>query len=199
VEEVVISEVAENIRSGSIIVYPTDTIYGIGCDPFNLNAVTRLKRIKKRSGNPLPLLVGSTQIAEEFGLFSSEARRLADTFWPGQLTIVVKKKVVFSDAVTCGLGVVGLRVPNHPFLLKLLLHLRTPIVGTSANISGAPSSTTVYEAERQLGSEVDLFIDGGSTLSSTSSTVVDASTHRIRLLRPGVVPFGAIEKVLDLR
>ena len=119
VDDVVIEDVAEKILSGSIIVYPTDTVYGIGCDPFNSKAVTRLKRIKRRGGNPLPLLVGSTEIAEDFGYFTPMARRLADIFWPGQLTIVVKEKVNFLDSVTCGLGVVGLRVPNHPFLLRL--------------------------------------------------------------------------------
>jgi L-threonylcarbamoyladenylate synthase len=197
VDDAVIEHVAEKILSGSVIVYPTDTVYGIGCDPLNSKAVTRLKRIKRRGGNPLPLLVGSTEMAEDFGYFSPVARRLADIFWPGQLTIVVKEKVKFLDSVTCGLGVVGLRVPNHPFLLRLLLHLKSPIVGTSANISGAPSSTTVDEAELQFGSDVDLFLDGGRSSSSVSSTVVDASQPRIKLLRVGVIPLDEIERVLD--
>lgn len=195
--DAVIEDVANFFLSGSVIVYPTDTVYGLGCDPFNLEAVIRLKRIKKRGGNPLPLLVGSTKIAEEFGYFSPAARRLADIFWPGQLTIVVKEKVNFFDSVTCGLGVVGLRVPDHPFLLKLLLHLESPIVGTSANISGDPSSTTVDEAELQLGSDIDLFLDGGKSSSSISSTIVDASQRRIKLLRAGVIPLNEIERVLD--
>jgi len=191
-----IEEVAEQILSGSLIAYPTDTVYGLGCDPFNPAAVTRLKKAKRRGRKPLPLLVGSYEIADRLAYFSPDARLLGQTFWPGPLTLVVAEKVRFLDSITCGSGVVGLRVPNHPFLLKLLLLLKTPLVGTSANISGAPSSTTADEVERQLGSEVDLILDGGRSKTHRSSTVVDVSTQELRLLRTGIIPFSKIKKTL---
>lgn len=192
VTDAVIEETVEELLSGSVIVYPTDTVYGIGCDPFNSTAVARLKRIKRRGRKPLPLLIGSSEVAEDLGHFSPQTRTLANVFWPGQLTLVVREKIRFLDSVTCSLGVVGLRVPNHPFLLRLLLHLKTPIVGTSANISGAPPSTTADQAEQQFGSEVDLILDGGRSRSLRPSTVVDVSTKEIRLLRAGVIPFDEI-------
>lgn len=193
VKDAKIEDVAEELLSGSIIVYPTDTVYGLGCDSFNSNAVARLKRIKKRKARPLPLLVGSTGIAEDFGCFSPKARTLADLFWPGKLTLVVKEKVKFLDSVTCGSGVVGLRVPNHSFLLGLLQYLTAPIIGTSANISGAPPSTTADEAEQQLGSGVDLVIDGGRSQTPIPSTVVDVSSRRMKLLRDGAISFEEIK------
>jgi len=197
VTDAVIEETAEGLLSGGIIVYPTDTVYGIGCDPFNSTAVARLKRIKRRGRKPLPLLIGSSEIAEDLGRFSPQARTLADVFWPGQLTLVVREKIRFPESITCSLGVVGLRVPNHTFLLKLLLHLKTPIIGTSANISGAPPSTTADQAEQQFGSEVDLILDGGRSRTQRPSTVVDVSTREVRLLRAGAIPFDEILGVVQ--
>ncbi len=197
VQDAVIEEIAEEFLSGSIIVYPTDTVYGLGCDPFNSTALARLKQVKKRGRKPLPLLIGSSQIAEDLGCFSSQARVLANTFWPGPLTLIVREKVEFPDPVTCSLGVVGLRVPNHRFLLRLLLHLKTAIVGTSANISGLPPSTTADEAEEQLGSQVDLILDGGKSQVARPSTVVDISTREMKLLRAGVIPYDKIRKAAE--
>jgi len=190
--EITIEEVGIQIFSGALVVYPTDTVYGIGCDPFNPDAVDRLKTVKKRGKKPLPLLVGSLEIAERFGSFPPQAVRLAETYWPGPLTLVVKKKIGFPSSVTSSTGLLGLRVPNHPFLLKLLLLIKTPIIGTSGNISGAPPATTADEAEEYFGSRVDLILDGGKSRTKSPSTVVEASNNRLRLLRKGLIPFDEI-------
>ena len=194
--EVEIERVAAKILSGSLVAYPTDTVYGLGCDPFNPTALARLKKAKKRGDKPLPLLAGSYEIANRFAYFSPPARLLAQTFWPGALTLVVPEKIRFPEPITCGSGVIGLRVPNHPFLLKLLLMLKNPLVGTSANISGVPPSITADEVEQQLGSTIDLILDGGRSQTSQPSTVVDVSTQELKLLRAGIIPYAQIKKAL---
>ena len=194
--EVMIEKVAAEILSGSLIAYPTDTVYGLGCDPFNPAALVRLKKAKRRGGKPLPLLAGSYEIAERFAYFSPAARLLAQTFWPGALTLVVLERIRFPEPITCGSGVVGLRVPDHPFLLRLLLLLDAPLVGTSANLSGVPPSITADEVEQQLGSAVDLILDGGRSQTSQPSTVVDVSTQEPKLLRAGIIPYARIKEAL---
>jgi len=157
-----VKEAVQILKKGGVIVFPTDTVYGLGADAFNSKAVERIYEIKKRPRHsPFPLLLSDvsqiTMIAEsvaEIGWF------LASHFWPGGLTLVLPKAALLPTYLTKG-PTVAVRVPNHPICLALIKHLGRPVIGTSANISGRPSSLTADKVKQQLGDKVDLIIDGG--------------------------------------
>src|SRR5438094_860152 len=128
---------------------------GVGCDPFNIDAVQRLMAIKKRTGAPLPILVASLERARQIGSFNAKAECLARAFWPGALTLVVPDVSNLPVEVTGSNGTVGLRVPNRSDTRNLIVQSGGAIVGTSANISGNPSLTTAKEVEVELGATVD--------------------------------------------
>src|SRR6266849_9192551 len=156
--EVSSREAASAVREGKISVFPTDTVYGLGCDPFNARAVQRLVAAKKRSGAPLPVLVASLDRARQIGSFNADAERLARAFWPGALTLVVPDTSNLPEEVTGSNGTVGLRVPDRTDTRNLIVQSGGAIIGTSANISGNPSPTTAKEVEKELGAAVDIIL-----------------------------------------
>ena len=186
--EVSIREAARAVREGKIIVFPTDTVYGLGCDPFNTGAVQRLVAVKKRRGAPLPILVASLDRARQIGNFNAEAERLARAFWPGALTLVVPDTSNLPVEVTGTNGTVGLRVPGRTDIRNLIVQSGGAIVGTSANISGNPSLTTAKEVEKELGAAVDLILDGGRADLGVESTVVAVDADIVQVLREGAIP-----------
>ncbi len=183
-----IREAARAVREGKIIVFPTDTVYGLGCDPFNTGAVQRLVAVKKRNRAPLPVLVSSLERAKQIGSFNKDAERLARAFWPGALTLVVPNTSNLPMDVTGPDGTVGLRVPARSDTRNLILQASGAIVGTSANISGNPYLTSAKEVEKELGGEVDLILDGGRANLGIESTVVKVDADLVQVLREGAVP-----------
>ena len=181
-------EAARAVREGKTIVFPTDTVYGLGCDPFNIDAVQRLMAIKKRTGAPLPILVASLERARQIGSFNAKAECLARAFWPGALTLVVPGVSNLPVEVTGSNGTVGLRVPNRSDTRNLIVQSGGAIVGTSANISGNPSLTTAKEVEVELGGTVDLILDGGRANLGFESTVVAVDADIVQVLREGAIP-----------
>jgi L-threonylcarbamoyladenylate synthase len=183
-----VKEAVQILKKGGVIVFPTDTVYGLGADAFNSKAVERIYEIKKRPRHlPLPLLLSDvsqvTMIAESvpgIGWF------LASRFWPGGLTLVLPKIASLPTYLTKG-PTVAVRVPNHPICLTLSKHLGRPIIGTSANISGRPSSLTADKVKQQLGDKVDLIIDGGKCSGGGESTIVDVTGEVPVVLRQGIV------------
>lgn len=185
----------EALRAGRPVVYPTDTVYGLGCDATDPGAVRRVFEIKGRPPDqPVPVLLADPQQAAELAELPEGARRLMRRFWPGPLTLVVRSRGVVAELVTAGTGTVGLRVPDHPVPRALVRACGFPLVGTSANSTGKPAPVTVAQVLSDLDGRVDLVLDGGR-LAGRPSTVVDCTGDRPRVLRPGPVPAEAIERV----
>ena len=183
-----IEEAARLVRAGGLIIYPTDTVYGLGCDPLNTRAVERAFRAKGRGfDKPMPVLASGLEQAMRIAEFSPQALRLAEVFWPGPLTLVLPRRPVLPDAVSCGRPSVGVRVPGHDFALRLIEACGGLLIGTSANRSGHPPPRTAQEAISKLGDVVDLVIDGGPAPLGIPSTVVDLTGPEPVVLREGAI------------
>jgi len=187
-------EAAEVVRRGGLIVYPTDTVYGLGCDPLNARAVKRVFEVKGRGARPLPVLASSIEEIGRIAELSDAALRLAEAFWPGPLTLVLPRKPVLPSVLTCGLPSVGVRIPGHGFAIELIRACGGLLVGTSANKSGRPPPRTAQEALKELGELVELVIDGGPTPLGIPSTVLDLTGPEPKLLREGPIK---MEDVLE--
>jgi len=182
---------AKVVKRGGLVVYPTETVYGLGCDPLNVSAVESLIRVKGGRDSPLPILAYSFGDVEKIAELSEGARKVGERFWPGPLTLVLPKKFL-PDVVTFGLMTVGVRMPNHKVALELVRLSGGLLVGTSANKSGIEPPCNATGAFEQLGGEVDVFLDGGVVEFGVSSTVVDLSCGVPGLLREGVVGFECV-------
>jgi len=190
---------SEIVRDGGLVVYPTDTVYGLGCDPLNVKAVQRVFRVKGDRKKPLPILASSVADLEKIAGLSDRARKIAAKFWPGPLTIIVPKKSALPSVVTCGLGSVGVRVPKHDVAVQLIRLSGGLLVGTSANKMGEKPPRTASEAAEQLGEEVDVILDGGPTPLGVSSTVIDLIAEEPKILREGPVSFEDISEALSVK
>jgi L-threonylcarbamoyladenylate synthase len=181
-----VSEAARRVRSGGLIVYPTDTVYGLGCDPMNAAAVERLFLAKKREAKPVPIMCDSLETAMRIVSLSPVAEQLARRHWPGALTIVAPMKASLPLLVHQGTRTVGVRVPDSELCVELVRLCGGALTGTSANISGRGPCRSAQEAARDLGREVYLILDGGR-LEGAESTVVRVLDAGIEVLRQGAV------------
>jgi L-threonylcarbamoyladenylate synthase len=193
-----IEEAAKLVLEGRLVAYPTDTVYGLGCNPFDADAVDRLVKAKERVKGSLPILVSSLQDAERLGEISGLAATLANGFWPGPLTIVVRPRSNFPARITGDSLLVGLRIPNHGKARRLIKECGGALIGTSANISGRPSLRTAEEVFRELEGRVDLVVDGGPTSLGRESTVVRVLEDEITVLRDGALSRDDILKTLPV-
>ncbi len=191
-----IKEAAKLVLAGQLIAYPTDTVYGLGCNPFDAGAVDRLVRTKERVKGSLPILVSSFQDARRLGEISKIAAALAGKFWPGPLTLVVMSRGDVPPMVTGHSPLVGLRIPNHEMTRKLIHDCGGALIGTSANISGRPPLRTAEEVFRELQGRVELVLDGGSALLGEESTVVRVLGDEITVLREAAISQDDILKAL---
>ena len=185
------------LKQGGLVAYPTDTVYGLGVCASIPQAVERVYKVKERSPNmALPLLLADvsqiTKIAEPV---PPVAWLLVHNFLPGALTIVLPKSNSVPDIITAGGTTIAVRIPAHPVPIALVAGLGTPIVGTSANLSGRPSPLTADEVYSQLGDKIDLIIDGGRCLGSKESTVVDVTGQIPVVLREGAISREELEQV----
>lgn len=177
------------LKEGGIVAFPTDTVYGLGAALNLPGAVARVYAVKERPKNmPLPLLLADKSQIEEFAeSVPPIARLLAAKFLPGALTMVLLKSKAVPDTVTGGGKTVAIRIPAHPVPLALIRGLGTPIIGTSANLSGQPSALTAEEVFAQLDGRVDLIIDGGRCPGGRESTIVDLTGEAPVVLREGAI------------
>jgi L-threonylcarbamoyladenylate synthase len=177
------------IFAGGVIVYPTDTFYGLGADPGNPAAIRKLFAIKGRHPDqPILLLIKDAgQVPNWAAEIPAKTEELMRQHWPGPLTLVFKAKEYVLPELTGGAGTIGLRVPGSTLTVRLIAFLGTALTGTSANISGGPSPRTAGEASAAVGSAVDLIIDGGMTAGGEPSTIVDASVEPFRIIREGAI------------
>jgi len=183
------------LKEGGVIAFPTDTVYGLGADASNSGAVERIYAIKNRpKDQQLPLLIADTsQLTAVAGEIPGIAWFLAERFWPGGLTLVLPKADSLPAYLAPGRSI-AIRVPNHPVCLALIQHLGNPIIGTSANISGQPPALTADEVDQQLGEKIDLIINGGKCPGGNESTIVDANSQELVILRRGLIPAHEIDK-----
>jgi L-threonylcarbamoyladenylate synthase len=191
-----LAEAAATVARGGVISYPTDTVYGLGCDPKNEAAVGRLVNAKGGRTKPMPVLVKTVQEAEGYGYVSENARKLAAKFWPGQLTIVLAAKESLPQLLVPS-GTVGVRSPDHALCQELLGLCSGALVGTSANLSNKPPAISAEQVVNELGDQMDLVLDGGRARIGVASTVVDLTKPRPTVLREG--PIGAEEIMKCLR
>lgn len=186
-------------RGGRLVVLPTDTVYGIGCDAFDSEAVSSLLEAKGRGRDmPVPVVVGSWHTID--GLVRSvsvQARELTQAFWPGGLSIVVEQAPSLAWDLGDAEGTVMLRMPLHPVAIEVLREVG-PMALSSANVSGRPPATTVAQAQEQLGDRVSVYLDGGPAEKAVPSTIVDLSGDVPRILREGAITAAEIGEVLDM-
>ncbi len=198
----VAEEIVRLIRKGGIIVYPTDTIYGLIADATNGKAVKKVLEIKKRrSRKPLPIFVKDVKIAKALAQIDREQQKFLTKIWPGEVTVVLKRredcglpKILFGKTKT-----IGLRIPKHKLVNILLEKINKPLVGTSANISGRPGSTKIKKVLTQFKNkryQPDLVIDAGNLKLSKPSTVVDLTGSNPRILRTGELSKEELLKIL---
>jgi L-threonylcarbamoyladenylate synthase len=188
----------EVLRRGGVVVFPTDTVYGLGAHIFLPRAVEKVFELKGRSRHqPLPVLVGSLdQLAGLAPSLPPRAVALAERFWPGALTLVLVALETVPELVTAKSGKVAVRVPHHPVPLALIEGLGAPITGTSANLSGQPPARTAEEVKGQMRERVDLVLEGGPPPGGRESTVVDLTGKAPLVLRVGAIPQEEIEECL---
>ncbi|MEU7879617.1 L-threonylcarbamoyladenylate synthase [Microbispora bryophytorum] len=188
-----LAEAISAVRRGELVVFPTDTVYGVGADAFTPSAVDALREAKGRGREiPVPVLVGTVRAAnalvESLGTYGQD---LADAFWPGPLTLILRANRSLSWDLGDAKGTVAVRMPLHPVALDLLKETG-PMAVSSANRSGNPPAVTVDEAEEQLGEPVDVYLDGGPCEDNVPSTIVDLTTAVPRVLRRGAIPVDKI-------
>lgn len=190
---------ASVLRAGGLVAFPTETVYGLGADATNGAAVARIFEAKGRPRfNPLIVHVPDLAAAETLAVFSGDARRLANAFWPGPLTMVLARKpgCGLSELVSAGLDTVAIRCPRHRVAAALLKAAGRPLAAPSANRSGHVSATEAEHVAADLGERVTMVLDDGATVLGLESTVLDLTGARAVLLRPGAAPAEEIEAVL---
>jgi len=185
----IISETARIIKQGGTVAFPTETVYGLGADALNPEAVQKIFQAKGRpQDNPLIVHIADTEqldvLAREV---SDSACNLMDAFWPGPLTLIYMRRDIVPDVTTCGLDTVAVRMPDNPVATALIKQAGTPIAAPSANISGRPSPTTAEHVIADLSGRIDAVIDGGPVRVGVESTVLDMTSDIPVLLRPGEV------------
>jgi len=185
---------AQIVRSGGLVVYPTETVYGLGCDPFNVEAVKRILDVKGDRKKPLPVLAASIVDVDKVAFVSPNGKRLAAKFWPGPLTMVFPKKPALPDVVTFGWDSVGLRIPDSDVALNLTRLSGGLLIGSSANRTGEEPSRAVQEISGELKEMVDVVLDGGATVQGMPSTVADLTSEKPRILREGPI---SLKEILD--
>jgi L-threonylcarbamoyladenylate synthase len=177
----------ETLRSGNLVAFPTDTVYGLAADPFNISAIIKLFESKGREYNKaIAILVGSLEqvdlIAEHF---TENAKKLTARFWPGGLTVIVPKRKDIPDLLSSNQSI-GIRMPDHPVALDLLRQFG-PLATTSANLSGGPNPHNAADVLSQLNNRIPLILDGGECPGGTPSTVVDCTIDQLHIMRFGPV------------
>jgi L-threonylcarbamoyladenylate synthase len=183
----VIRRAGELIRHGGLVAFPTETVYGLAADAFNVQAVARVFEVKGRpADNPLPVQIASRDDASMLAAeIPDSARKLMDAFFPGPLTIVLHASPRLPRLVTAGTGKVGIRMPDHPVAIALIRQTGRPIVAPSANVSGQPPPTTAEEVLAHLGGKIDMVLDAGPSRLGIASTVIDLTESPPRVLRVG--------------
>jgi L-threonylcarbamoyladenylate synthase len=193
-----VTAAAEVLKRGGLVAFPTETVYGLGADARSSEAVRKIFAAKGRpSEHPLIVHAASEEVARRYAAhWPDAAHALAEQFWPGPLTLVVRKLPIIAGEATAGRDTVGLRVPNHPIALELLRAFDGPVAAPSANRWSRVSPTTADHVRAELGDRVDCVLDGGPCAVGIESTVLDLTVSPAALLRPGGVSRELIERII---
>jgi len=194
----IIQQAAEGLRSGQLVAFPTETVYGLGANALNSDAVQQIFWAKQRPAtNPLIVhLANVDQLAQVCEPIPDQVYSLAEVFWPGALTLVLPRRAQVPALVSAGLATVAVRVPSHPVAQALLVASELAIAAPSANLFTRPSPTTAAHVLADLQGRVDLVVDGGPTPIGVESTVIDLTTDPPQLLRPGGVALEALQSLI---
>lgn len=195
-----IKEAATYIKSGNLVIFPTETVYGIGADGLNSNAINDIFKAKgRKNDNPLILHVSSIDMVYKIAKNINDIElKLMNKFFPGPLTIIFDKKECVPYEATGGLDTVGIRMPSNVIANKLIEYSNTPIAAPSANVSGKPSGTNVSDIIDELGSKVSAIIDGGDSNIGVESTVIRVIDNKIHILRPGYITKEMLEQYAEV-
>lgn len=188
--------IAELLMEGSVVAFPTDTVYGLGVVYDDEDALCQLKKAKERPDTkPIPTMVGSLAQMEQVAVVSETAKKLAQAFMPGALTLIMKKKEGIADYVTNGLDTIGIRMPNDPFILELITKCGKPLLVTSANKSGEATGIVDQQVLEQLDGAIDAIVLGEAE-GKLASTIVDVSGEEVKILRQGPIQESEILEVI---
>lgn len=195
---VVTAQAGQVIKEGGVVVYPTETLYGLGADAMDRNAVADVCKLKGRPENmPIPVIVSSEEMLDEItDRIGDIEKRLISEFWPGPLTIIFNARGCVPGRITGGTGSVGTRIPGSDFAIKLANAAGRPITATSANAGGLETPGDVDDILKQLKGEPDLALDIGPLRAKIASTVVDARDGKVKIIRRGAVTLEAINEAL---
>jgi L-threonylcarbamoyladenylate synthase len=190
-----IAHAAMLLKTGGVVAIPTDTLYGLAADPWSAAAVSRIFAIKRRQDDrALPLVAADVnQVTRWIGVLNVTARRLADRFWPGPLTLVMQAPKAMATEVTAGGATIGIRVPAHAVTRALCSAFERPVTATSANISGDPATDNPDDVAARLSIGLDLLLDSGTTPGGPASTIVDVTDADVRLIRAGAVAWEDVK------
>ena len=192
-----INRAAELIKQGKIVVFPTETVYGIGTNGLDENAVKKLYKVKQRPLNkPISLLVSNMQMIDLIAKDITDIEyRIMKKFFPGPLTIILKKKNIVPDIVTSGQDTVGVRMPSGKIARQLVEIAGVPIAAPSANITGEPSGTNLQDIKKHFEGKADCFIDGGNSELGLASTIVQVVDGEPQILRQGSITLEQIKEI----
>lgn len=193
-----INDVSTLINNGEVIVFPTETVYGLGANAFDSNAVSKIFKIKNRpKDNPLIVHISSLDMLKFLANeINEDAKKLVNKFWPGPLTIILKKNLIVPEITTAGLDSVAIRMPNNDIALDIIKESGIPIAAPSANLSGKPSATNAQDAFLDLNGKVPLIIDGGQCKIGLESTVINIISEPYTILREGYITKEDIEEAI---
>lgn len=197
-----INEAVEVIKNGGVVVYPTDTVYGLGVDATNEEAVEKLFIVKKRpETKPLPIIIDSIQMAKNLALIDARQEKILLKIWPGAVTVLFNQIYKLPGVVTAGKKTIALRIPNYKLAYYLLQKLGRPLTATSANISGHSPSTKIRDVLRQFENEhyqPDLVLDAGDLVNTEPSTILDLSSGEPKITRIGPVSPEQLANILNI-
>jgi L-threonylcarbamoyladenylate synthase len=189
--------IVSELAAGRLVVYPTETVYGLGCDPFDETAVKRVYMAKRRPFDmPMSIAVKDLEMMEELTILDDRARMLVKKFMPGPLTLIVTKRPAVPDILTASTTEIGVRIPDHPVALRLIEEFG-PIVTTSANTHSHKNPITCQDALDDLGPSVSVYLDSGRSKLGNPSTIVQLNEGEMALIRPGAIPTETSKAALN--
>ena len=193
-----LSDAVAALERGEVVVYPTETLYGLGADALNVAAVDKVFQLKGREpNNPIPVLIADREMLRALVADVSQlAEKLMASFWPGPLTLVLPARTDVARPLVNSSGGIGVRISSEPVATELVRALGRPLTATSANPSGQPPARTIQQAKSYFAGEVACFIDGGELTSKTGSTVVEIKENAIRIIREGEIGVSELKQIL---
>lgn len=198
-DNVKLSQASSALSAGKIGIFPTDTVYGIGCNAFLENSILKLFEFKNRTfDKPICVLISDLKMLDELAVNITDIEyKLIKAFWPGPLTIIFNKNPKVSKTLTSNLDTIGIRMPDHKITQKLIEYAKVPIATTSANISDMPAAINFSDISKHFDGKVDFIIDNGPSQIGIASTIVKIENNSLHILRKGSISEDMIKKVLE--